>query len=49
MPSTLTPEPGWYAISATGRRLGTLWGDYDLYAFFRIRTDRSGRIFDRVV
>lgn len=31
-----TPEPGWYAISATSLRLGTLQPDtVDLYAFFR--------------
>jgi hypothetical protein len=32
-----TPEPGWYAISATSRRLGTVWSDNDLYAYFRDR------------
>ena len=31
-----TPEPGWYAISATALRLGTLQPDTtDLYAYFR--------------
>ena len=33
-----TPEPGWYAISATSLRLGlTLPGSEDLYAYFRGR------------
>jgi len=33
-----TPEPGWYAISATSLRLGTLQPDTtDLYAYFRSR------------
>ena len=30
-----TPEPGWYAISATSRRLGTVWNNNDLYSYFR--------------
>jgi 4-amino-4-deoxy-L-arabinose transferase-like glycosyltransferase len=30
-----TPEPGWYAISATSRRLGTVWNHTDLYSYFR--------------
>jgi hypothetical protein len=30
-----TPEPGWYAISATSRRLGTVWSNNDLYSAFR--------------
>ncbi len=30
-----TPEPGWYAISATSLRLGLLYRDQDLYAYFR--------------
>ena len=30
-----TPEPGWYAISATSRRLGTVWSNTDLYSYFR--------------
>jgi hypothetical protein len=34
-----SPEPGWYAISATELRLGlTLPGSENLYAFFRART-----------
>lgn len=34
-----TPEPGWYAISATSLRLGLLTATrLDLYAFFRDRT-----------
>lgn len=34
-----TPEPGWYAISATSLRLGTLLpGQADLYRFFQERT-----------
>ena len=40
-----TPEPGWYAISATSLRLGTLLpGGVDLYRFFQTRTpdDRAG-------
>ena len=32
-----TPEPGWYAISETSRRLGLVWSDNNLYAFFRDR------------
>ncbi len=40
-----TPPPGWYAISATSLRLGTLQPETtDLYAFFRDLTpvDRAG-------
>lgn len=40
-----TPEPGWYAISATSLRLGLLKPDsVDLYAYFRSLTpvDRAG-------
>jgi len=34
-----TPEPGWYAISATSLRLGLLTAPHlDLYAYFRDRT-----------
>ncbi len=37
--NSLSPEPGWYAISATSLRLGTLQPDtVDLYAFFQART-----------
>jgi len=32
-----TPEPGWYAISETSRRLGAVWSNNDLYAYFRDR------------
>ncbi len=35
----VAPEPGWYAISATSLRLGTLdAASTDLYAYFRSRT-----------
>ncbi len=39
-----TPEPGWYAISNTSRRLGTVWSNPDLYTYFRDQTpiDRAG-------
>lgn len=40
-----TPEPGWYAVSATSLRLGTLGEDTsDLYAYFRTLqpVDRAG-------
>jgi hypothetical protein len=30
-----TPEPGWYAISATSLRLGLFYREQDLYAYFR--------------
>jgi hypothetical protein len=30
-----TPEPGWYAISATSLRLGLLYREQDLFAYFR--------------
>jgi len=33
-----TPEPGWYAISATSLRLGLLYREQDLFAYFRDRT-----------
>ena len=42
------PEPGWYAISATALRMGTLQPEsIDLYAWFRSRTPdlRAGSIF----
>jgi 4-amino-4-deoxy-L-arabinose transferase-like glycosyltransferase len=42
------PEPGWYAISATTLRMGTLQPEsIDLYAWFRSRTPdlRAGSIF----
>ncbi len=32
-----TPEPGWYAISATSLRMGLVYRDQNLYAFFRDR------------
>jgi len=39
-----TPEPGWYAISNTSRRLGTVWSNTDLYTYFRDQTpvDQAG-------
>jgi 4-amino-4-deoxy-L-arabinose transferase-like glycosyltransferase len=39
-----TPEPGWYAISNTSRRLGTVWSNNDLYTYFRNQDpiDRAG-------
>jgi 4-amino-4-deoxy-L-arabinose transferase-like glycosyltransferase len=39
-----TPEPGWYAISNTSRRLGTVWSNPDLYTYFRDQTpiDHAG-------
>jgi len=39
-----SPEPGWYAISNTSRRLGMVWSNTDLYAYFRDQTpiDRAG-------
>ena len=33
-----TPEPGWYAISATSLRQGLLWREPDLFAYFRDKT-----------
>ncbi len=33
-----TPEPGWYAISATSLRLGLLYYDQGLYTYFRDKT-----------
>jgi 4-amino-4-deoxy-L-arabinose transferase-like glycosyltransferase len=33
-----TPEPGWYAISATSLRLGLLYREQDLFAYFRDKT-----------
>jgi 4-amino-4-deoxy-L-arabinose transferase-like glycosyltransferase len=33
-----TPEPGWYAISATSLRQGLLWREPDLFAYFRDQT-----------
>jgi hypothetical protein len=33
-----TPEPGWYAISATSLRLGLMYHDQDLFAYFRSKT-----------
>ncbi len=33
-----TPEPGWYAISATSLRLGLVYRSADLYAYFRDKT-----------
>ncbi len=33
-----TPEPGWYAISVTSLRMGLLWHQPDLYAYFRDKT-----------
>jgi hypothetical protein len=33
-----TPEPGWYAISATSLRLGLVYREQDLYAYFRDKT-----------
>jgi len=33
-----TPEPGWYAISATSLRLGLLYREPDLFAYFRDKT-----------
>ncbi|HET7375386.1 MAG TPA: hypothetical protein VFK30_01685, partial [Anaerolineae bacterium] len=33
-----TPEPGWYAISATSLRLGLVYRDQNLYAYFRDKT-----------
>jgi hypothetical protein len=33
-----TPEPGWYAISATSLRLGLLYRTPDLFAYFRNKT-----------
>lgn len=39
-----TPEPGWYAISATSLRLGLLYRNTDLYQYFQDKTpiDRAG-------
>jgi 4-amino-4-deoxy-L-arabinose transferase-like glycosyltransferase len=39
-----TPEPGWYAISNTSRRLGIVWSNNDLYTHFRnqVPIDRAG-------
>ena len=33
-----TPEPGWYAISATSLRLGLFYREQDLYTYFRDKT-----------
>jgi hypothetical protein len=33
-----TPEPGWYAISATSLRLGLLYREQDLFDYFRDKT-----------
>jgi hypothetical protein len=33
-----TPEPGWYAVSVTSLRMGLLWREPDLYAYFRDKT-----------
>ena len=33
-----TPEPGWYAISATSLRLGLVYREQDLFAYFRDKT-----------
>ena len=33
-----TPEPGWYAISATSLRLGLVYREQDLFAYFRNKT-----------
>ncbi|HZY44401.1 MAG TPA: glycosyltransferase family 39 protein [Anaerolineae bacterium] len=39
-----TPEPGWYAISATSLRMGLVYREQDLYAFFhdKIPDARAG-------
>ncbi len=33
-----SPEPGWYAISATSLRLGLVYREQDLFAYFRDKT-----------
>jgi 4-amino-4-deoxy-L-arabinose transferase-like glycosyltransferase len=36
-----TPEPGWYAISATSLRLGLLYRDQNLYRYFQNKTPNA--------
>jgi hypothetical protein len=42
--NSYTPPPGWYAISVTSLRLGLLFENVDMYAYFRERepADRAG-------